>query len=48
MNNAVFDAVRLDARMEKQAWQTPVLRRSDASDAEGSPGAAMDSPVTTS
>jgi hypothetical protein len=45
---AAIDELRHGAQNEKQAWQTPVLRRSDASEAEGTPGNSSDSPITTS
>jgi len=32
----------------KAAWQRPALHRTDAREAQGSPGPTMDSPVTTS
>jgi hypothetical protein len=48
MNIAPIDDVRHDTDNQKQPWQTPALRRSDASDAEATPGPGMDSGITTS
>ena len=43
-----IDEAHTRTENEKLPWRTPVLTRIDASDAQGSPGNAMDSPVTTS
>jgi hypothetical protein len=52
VNSEMIDAVRYDTQnnngYERRSWQTPVLRRSDASDAEASPGPSTDSGITTS
>jgi hypothetical protein len=52
VNHEMIDAMRHDTQnnnsYERRSWQTPVLRRSDASDAEATPGPSADSGITTS
>jgi hypothetical protein len=48
LKKPAIDAVHPRTQNAKQPWQTPLLKRSDAADAEATPGASTDSPITTS